>query len=460
MVLPIQLRRVIHATLGGLVLFQSIVDAASSSQPASSSFSVKDGSGQLSFAINVPDDSNDIFFHMSAPSDSQWAAVGAGGGMTGALMFVIYPAKSDSSNVTLSPRIGRGHFMPTFAPSIDIEVLDGTSISDDVWTVNAKCSNCRNWNGGSLDVTSKTQPWIYAVGPSGSMASDSQEANIQQHQFFGHFTLDMVAATGKSGVPGGGTSSASPSSSTSTSPSKTSKTSTASPTSGGKGSHSGDDNNSGNYSSGPITSPPHWGIVAHAVLMSLAFVIFFPFGILCLRAFGKVRLHWIAQAFSTMVLIAGFGLGIYISKKGSMFNKFNAPHQIIGLIVFGCCILQIPFGTVHHMIFKRTRKSTAMGLLHRWNGRIFLTLGFINGIVGLNWAGDNRQIIPYAVVGGVLAIMLAAAIIFTERRNKRKGNYQAQRQSSVSHERHGSSDDNVRLTDLGDHSSPERKIRV
>lgn len=56
----------------------------------------------------------------------------------------------------------------------------------------------------------------------------------------------------------------------------------------------------------------------HALLMAGTFVILFPLGVLWLRVFEKVMLHWLNQTFAVFVLVVGAGLGIYV---GRLYNK-------------------------------------------------------------------------------------------------------------------------------------------
>lgn len=53
--------------------------------------------------------------------------------------------------------------------------------------IGAVCHNCRKWDGGSLDVLSTEQPWMYAFGPSGNpVTSDSPTADLTQHFSYGN----------------------------------------------------------------------------------------------------------------------------------------------------------------------------------------------------------------------------------------------------------------------------------
>jgi hypothetical protein len=82
-----------------------------------------------------------------------------------------------------------GHSEPTYAPEIQIETLSGTSITNNSFILNAVCHNCRSWRGGSLDVTSTAQPWIYALGPNLELQSDALDAPLRRHHAYGMDSL-------------------------------------------------------------------------------------------------------------------------------------------------------------------------------------------------------------------------------------------------------------------------------
>ena len=252
------------------------------SDPASSTFIEYDPASQNNFSIsiNVPsnDESNDLFFSMSAPAGQGWIAFGFGKQMAGALIFLAYPSE-DGTNITLSPRLGKGHVMPDYYPNVTVDLLSGSGFVNESYVVNAKCQNCRSWDGGSVDITSSKQPMIWALGSSSDdVKSNSQSATILEHYAKGQFDLDMVAATGVGGVPVANA---------------TSKTTVIDQ---GSGDHT--------LSSG-----------LHALLMVGSFVVGFPLGAILLRVFEKVWLHWIVQSFTALVVILGAAAGIYISEK-------------------------------------------------------------------------------------------------------------------------------------------------
>lgn len=106
----------------------------------------------------------------------------------------------------------------------------------------------------------------------------------QSDSALGQFTMDMVQATGAEGVPTNTTSM------------------------------------SGAAMVGDARVDHEYGSAFHALLMVGTFVILFPLGVLWLRVFDKVLLHWLNQAFGVLLIIVGAGIGIYI---GLMYNKVS-----------------------------------------------------------------------------------------------------------------------------------------
>jgi hypothetical protein len=64
--------------------------------------------------------------------------------------------------------------------------MPGSGIIKNYFVANACCANCRKWNGGSLDINSDEQDFIYALGPTASgLESDSMTARMQRHISYG-----------------------------------------------------------------------------------------------------------------------------------------------------------------------------------------------------------------------------------------------------------------------------------
>lgn len=165
-------------------------------------------------------------------------------------------------------------------------------------------------------------------------------------------------------------------------------------------------------------------LIAHGVLASLAFVILFPAGAIAVRLAsfrGVVWFHAAFQVFAYLVYIAAFGLGVYIASSMEMLDHY---HPIIGIVVFVLVSLQPFFGYVHHLMFKKHESRTLWSYVHIWLGRIAITLGIINGGLGLQWAGSMHMSsksgsIAYAIIAIHVWLAWVAASVYGERRQKK-----------------------------------------
>ncbi|KAI1416118.1 putative iron reductase domain protein [Hypoxylon sp. FL1857] len=348
----------------------------------------------LAFALIVPSDSTtDLYFSLMMPSGTSWAAVGLGSNhMAGSLMLVMYPSKS-GKNVTLSPRIATGHTEPVYAPEIKVEALAGTRLDNDTYIFNGRCSNCRSWSTGKINVTSRSQSMLYATGePTGYLKTDAFDGPLKIHYNYGTFTMDMVNATGPGAVPT-------------------------------------IDRSKDSALIGTVQGLDKEGMkdmkaVAHAIIMVLVFVGLFPFGSFVLRLGGWVRWHAVNQGFALILAIIGSSLGFAISKTYNRSRKFNTAHQIIGLLIFLFLFAQFALGFLHHRKFKQTKETTKLAPIHMWMGRLLLTLGSINGFLGFQLAQSNEY--NFVLAALVISITLTIVIILVAKKyiqkrwNKRK----------------------------------------
>jgi len=199
-------------------------------------------------------------------------------------------------------------------------------------------------------------------------------------------------------------------------------------------------NGRGRYGSGPRIFTPNdvnkarfinWhkevdARMAHAVLASLAFVIFFPSGAIAVRLLpGKLAAaaHGFFQLFGFILYIVAVVLGIWmgVSLKFSQFNLLKSYHPIIGLILFALLFFQPIGGFLHHRNYKRTGQRSAPSYGHIWMGRILITLGMINGGLGLRTAanGTRGEYIAYGVVAGIIWLLWVVLAAVGERRRRR-----------------------------------------
>ncbi|KAF2020454.1 iron reductase domain protein [Aaosphaeria arxii CBS 175.79] len=428
--------------------------------------------GDVCFRLNIPErtassGNGDIFFQISAPSSYEWAALGQGTTMGNSNMFLIYTS-ADGNNVTLSPRTTSGHNMPSFNGDAQVTLLEGSGVSNGQMIANVRCSNCNSWSGGEVDFTGQSGRFIFAAQSSGGPKnSDDTGARIGQHDARDSFTWSFANAKGGSQVnpllntqpSGTGGSTPNPTSCIPRGAVSGSAKSTAgaSPTATG--------GNSGGTTRGPWGRPTAWQsewgpsptasptgqwgppygerdldkrqeinycddsgnsitpiggglsgrptdrtkmLIAHGVLASLAFVIFFPAGAIAIRLSsfpGAIWFHAVFQVFAYVVYIVAFGLGVYLAKE------FNLPL----------------LGFLHHTLFKKYQSRTFWSYGHIWLGRLVITLGIINGGLGLMLADSMNMssrsgMIAYGVVAGVVWLIWVAASFLGERRKAGQSN--------------------------------------
>lgn len=113
-------------------------------------------------------------------------------------------------------------------------------------------------------------------------------------------------------------------------------------------------------------------------------------------------------------------MGIWIAvQKGYL----NTSHAILGLFVVASLVLQPVTGMVHHLLFKKLGRRNVATQPHIWWGRVIVTLGIINGGLGLQLTRQEREkVIAYAVAAGVLWTLWVVVVVlalFKRRRGER-----------------------------------------
>ncbi|KAF7173451.1 hypothetical protein CNMCM6106_007547 [Aspergillus hiratsukae] len=340
------------------------------------------GENAITYSVNVPNStaasgSGPIFIQMRSTKEVQWFAWGQGAVMQGANIFVIYATEN---NITVSPRLGVEHVMPLYNPQARFTVLDGSGISDGTITANIRCDSCITWPGGHEDVTSTSSPWIWAVKHGSMLDSDSVSASITIHDLSGGATVNMKQATGGSSENpflGGSTTS----------------------------------NSSSAQAVQTVNSESvRKKRIAHAVLMIVAFVLFFPLIALGVPLFPSSRtvvIHACLQLSTLALVIAGFGLGISMAISLDLVGSY---HPIIGIVVVSCLVLFQPaMGLIQHRYFRRTGKKSVASYIHRWLGRTLITLGIINAGLGFRLTGIGTSVAP---TGAVIAYGVVAGLVW------------------------------------------------
>jgi cytochrome b len=424
--------------------------AANSSDASTFVFRSSSTDQTFVFALNAVKATGDLFFHLEAPAGQAWAAVGIGSEMEDSLIFAAY-ASENGTGVTVSPRIATRHSEPSYAKDVDLQQIWPSGINgsntigaDGRLRADAVCRNCTSWlsGDGNLDLTNTAAPFIFAVGPSKELRSSSLTASMRRHDFYGHFTMNMTAAT---------------SSEEGTVPPPNSKNGTYEL-------HAASE-------AKDMTADSSHAPAAHALIMLGSFVFLFPLGSLVLKVLHKALWHGIVQILAVVLITVGFGLGISLSTQ---YNKvcrahpskandhsnettnqnqsksFLSAHQIIGLLIFVALLIQLGLGLLHHRTYKQTKSPTTFSKIHRYLGPAVFLLGVINGGLGFNFAGNSSYNARYAVV------VLAVAVIYFgvrgtawwwTKRNGGKGEQKQQQQQWIG-------DDGYRQHERSGHQEP------
>ncbi|RYP52931.1 hypothetical protein DL768_002027 [Monosporascus sp. mg162] len=159
----------------------------------------------------------------------------------------------------------------------------------------------------------------------------------------------------------------------------------------------------------------------HGILAAIAFVGLFPLGSIFVRVIpGRFAwiVHAITQTVAYIVFIGAAVLGLYlvnmiqIPPNGASLLETSAVnvHPIVGIVILALLFFQLILGLVHHAKFKRLGRRTAWTHLHLWNGRVMMTLGIVNGGLGLGLARPSSgSIAAYLVVAATVWLLVLAA---------------------------------------------------
>jgi hypothetical protein len=170
---------------------------------------------------------------------------------------------------------------------------------------------------------------------------------------------------------------------------------------------------------------------AHGVLAAIAFAFLFPLGSIVMRVTPGPYvwiLHGSIQLLAYGLYSGAAGLGLYlvsvarIPPSGTSLLDAAATnaHPIIGIVLLGVLFFQPLLGALHHRRFSKRGTRTWVSHAHLWIGRLGITLGIINGGLGLALAGAaGAPVVAYSVVAGVMWVLWLLATLFGEYRRAR-----------------------------------------
>ncbi|KAJ6438207.1 integral membrane protein [Purpureocillium lavendulum] len=338
-------------------------------------------------------------------SAAGWTGIGIGRTMKGSLMFVVYGDPTSGEKPVLSIRTADGHDQPTLVAKDqmnggDIRVMRADWLSETsppgtvTSTVSLVCYSCTLWPDTSISATAAEQPWIWAWNKNQQFAAFSDDAHLEMHELrmdsgWGRFVVDMAQAetTGPDAppmpviVPGV--------------PEHDDSENQSSPSKG---------------TSGAI-SWHHVGMRIHGVLLATGFLLLLPVGVVAMRSGSprSFKCHWVMQATGSTAIAVGMAVGL------SLHPKINSIHQAGGLSIAGVLVLQAVLGWRHHMSFMRIRRRTWLSHAHIWVGRLVMSGGAINLVLGLGLADYSR--LWMALVTGFILVEGVALAAWVRRRS-------------------------------------------
>jgi len=355
---------------------------------------------QVTYSVTIPNTTaasnlGPVYFQIQAPTTYQWVALGEGSRMAGSNMFIIYASSAD--NITLSARLSTGHSEPTLNSGAEAYLLNGSGIISGYMIANVRCDSCLSWNGGSLDTTSSSSKWIWAVKKGTSLDSSERATYLDQHDAYGTHSVNTTQGT-------------------------ISSINSSNPFTGYNATAAAI--RSGNVGSSASTA----ALIAHGVIMAIAFVVFFPIFAMTLPVlpYSKIvaRVHAPLQVFTLVLAIAGLGLGVYLANQTGTLGSY---HPILGFIIMaGLLFCQPLLGLLQHLHFRKTGGKSLFAYIHRWFGRMAMALGIINGGLGFLLSGNNGNgagtgaIAAYAVVAAVIGVAYLLVLIFPSFKHKNR----------------------------------------
>jgi hypothetical protein len=148
--------------------------------------------------------------------------------------------------------------------------------------------------------------------------------------------------------------------------------------------------NSDSDGDGDAESKMNMVLLAHGILAPLCFALLFLMGAITVRLFYAYATIWVHaswESFIYMLALAAMGMGIWIAQ---MTEQLDSNYAIIGMVVISSLIFQPIMGLTHHLITKNRGHRSGFTRLHIWWGRVVITLGAINGGLGLQLAGTSK----------------------------------------------------------------------
>jgi hypothetical protein len=155
-------------------------------------------------------------------------------------------------------------------------------------------------------------------------------------------------------------------------------------------------------------------IHVHGIAMCIAFLLLFPAGVFAMRSGSRqsFKYHWIIQVAASLSAIVSGMMGLYLGQR------IDTLHQVIGIVIILLLGIQGFLGWRHHVMFVRLHHRTWSSHAHIWLGRLLLTGGWFNVMMGLILRGYSGLIL--GVTGALIGIEVISMGVWLYWKESRK----------------------------------------
>ncbi|KIM96662.1 hypothetical protein OIDMADRAFT_32595 [Oidiodendron maius Zn] len=124
--------------------------------------------------------------------------------------------------------------------------------------------------------------------------------------------------------------------------------------------------------------------ILHGAMLLMGFLLLYPAGLIAINSGSSksFQYHWMLQLAASLLAAAGMMTGLVLSP-----DIRTARHKQLGVLIGLLLGFQLVSGWRHHVIFVKIRRRTWISRVHIWLGRLIMTCGWCNLVLGLSLGG-------------------------------------------------------------------------
>ncbi|KAI0172102.1 hypothetical protein GGR52DRAFT_591850 [Hypoxylon sp. FL1284] len=353
-------------------------------------------------------DSGNIYLQLRAPVSYSWIGFGMGQQMNGSNIFVVY--QDGTGNVTISPRTGNGHLAPEHNAAMDVELLDGSGVTDGIMIANVRCGSCSEWPGSNMSFSSAAADYIEARKEGDAINSTLPDELIDYHDAHSQWQLDLTEAiVEQDSNPF-----------VDVDDDNNNDNDNGNDNGNGNGNDSGNSNDNDNGSVEPVLSANEQTLMAvHGIIMSVAIACLLPLGAALMDILGILCLHAAVQMLGFFLMLVGTGLGAAIARNPGVFEH-SVSHIVLGAVACDLMLIQVFLGMIYHSYFSKHESLGWTKHLHVWFGRFVIVASIANGALGLQLVKGDPILTTIYVLVATATIALQVGTSEYHKHHRRK----------------------------------------